>query len=73
MIYLKNLFPNLKIYINGGFEYIEDIEKTLKIFDGIMIGRKIYNDPMFLTKIDELIFSSYQDKCREKNYKSVFR
>ncbi len=66
VIYLKNLFPNLKIYINGGFEYIEDIEKTLKIFDGIMIGRKIYNDPMFLTKIDELIFSSYQDKCREK-------
>jgi len=55
---LKNLFPELQIYINGGFEDITDIKEMLDIYQGIMIGRKIYNNPMFLAEIENEIFST---------------
>ncbi len=55
---LKNLFPELHIYINGGFEDIEVIKKMLDIYQGVMIGRKIYNNPMFLAEIENEIFST---------------
>ena len=55
---LKKLFPELKIYINGGFENIDDIKKMLGVYHGVMIGRKIYNNPMFLAEIENQIFSS---------------
>ena len=55
---LKKLFPELQIYINGGFEDITDIKEMLDIYQGIMIGRKIYNNPMFLAEIENEIFST---------------
>ena len=55
---LKKLFPDLKIYINGGFEDIREIKKMLDIYGGVMIGRKIYNNPMFLAEIENKIFST---------------
>ena len=55
---LKKLFPELKIYINGGFEDIKDIKEMLDLYEGVMIGRKIYNNPMFLAEIENKIFSS---------------
>ena len=55
---LKTLFPDLQIYINGGFEDIRDIKEMLGIYKGVMIGRKIYNNPMFLAEIENKIFSA---------------
>ena len=55
---LKKLFPALQIYINGGFEDIEGIKEMLGVYSGVMIGRKIYNNPMFLAEIENKIFSS---------------
>ena len=55
---LKEMFPNVKMFINGGIEDIEQIEKMLRIYNGVMIGRKIYNNPMFLAEIENKIFSN---------------
>ena len=63
---LKKLFPRLQIYINGGFEDIEDIKEMIDIYQGVMIGRKIYNDPMFLEEIENKIFSSNKNFTLEE-------
>ena len=63
---LKKLFPSLQIYINGGFEDIEDIKEMIDIYQGVMIGRKIYNDPMFLVEIENKIFSSNKNFTLEE-------
>jgi len=55
---LKKTFPNSKIYINGGITTMNDIKELLEIYGGVMLGRKIYDDPMFLNDIEKYIFSS---------------
>ena len=67
---LKELFPHINIYINGGIEDINEIKKMLDTYNGVMIGRKIYNNPMFLSEVEHIIFSnnvsfSIQDVVRE--------
>ena len=53
---LKEEFPDLEIIINGGLEKIEDSEKHLRFVDGVMMGRKVYEDPYQLIKVDHLIY-----------------
>lgn len=53
---LKEEFPDLEIIINGGLEKIEDSKKHLRFVDGVMMGRKVYEDPYQLIKVDHLIY-----------------
>ena len=53
---LKEEFPDLEIIINGGLKKIEDSEKHLRFVDGVMMGRKVYEDPYQLIKVDHLIY-----------------
>ena len=53
---LKEEFPDLEIIINGGLKKIEDSEKHLRFVDGVMMGRKAYEDPYQLIKVDHLIY-----------------
>ena len=53
---LKEEFPDLEIIINGGLEKIEDSKKHLRLVDGVMMGRKLYEDPYQLIKVDHLIY-----------------
>ena len=55
---LKETFPYLKIYINGGIVNMENLNKLMTIYGGVMLGRKIYDDPMFLNDIEKNIFFS---------------
>ena len=43
---LKKVNPGLLIEINGGFTKIDQCEKALHDFDGVMIGRAAYNHPL---------------------------
>jgi tRNA-dihydrouridine synthase A len=52
------MFPKIDIHINGGINNIDEIKNMLNMYDGVMIGRKIYDNPMFLTEIENLIFSN---------------
>ena len=45
---ITKMFPDLEFVINGEIGEVQSIEKYLNIFDGVMIGRKIYDDPVFI-------------------------
>jgi tRNA-dihydrouridine synthase A len=66
MVYkIKKGNPDLEIIINGGISKIEEIKKHLKICNGVMIGRAIYQNPYFLTDIDKEIFNVKNNPSRE--------
>ncbi|NIH41320.1 MAG: tRNA dihydrouridine(20/20a) synthase DusA [Buchnera aphidicola (Periphyllus aceris)] len=70
---LKKDFPHLKIIINGGIQSILEIKKHLKIVDGVMLGRKIYKNPLFLIKIERKIFNNKKKIKKTKIIKKMSR
>jgi len=58
---LKNNRPELIIELNGGINTIDDCIKTLKIFDGAMVGRAAYSHPFIWTKIDSKIYGEKEE------------
>ena len=67
MVYqLKKENPDLEIIINGGISKIEDIRNHLKLCDGVMIGRSIYQNPYSLVEIEKEIFNTKDSPAREE-------
>ena len=58
---LKQDFSDLKIIINGGIKNKVDISNHLNYVDGVMVGREAYDNPYFLSDIDELVFNEQSD------------
>ena len=70
---IKKENPELEIIINGGITNIEDIKKHLKICDGVMIGRAIYQNPYFLSEIEREIFNTNKIPSREDIAKEILK
>ena len=67
MVYkIKKENPDLEIIINGGISKIEEIKNHLKICNGVMIGRAIYQNPYFLIEIEREIFNVKENPTREE-------
>ncbi len=67
MVYkIKKENPDLEIIINGGISKIDEIKNHLKICNGVMIGRAIYQNPYFLTDIEKEIFNVKNNPTREE-------
>ena len=67
MVYqLKKENPDLEIIINGGISKIEEIKNHLKMCDGVMIGRSIYQNPYSLVEIEKEIFNTKNPPTREE-------
>jgi len=67
MVYkIKKENPDLEIIINGGVSKIEEIKNHLKLCDGVMIGRAIYQNPYFLADIEKKIFKVTNNPTREE-------
>ena len=77
VVTIKNTFPGLKFYLNGGVEDISEIKKNINKFDGLMIGRRIYDNPMFLNDIEYKIYGNKEFLSRrdilEKYLKYILR
>ncbi len=58
---LKQEYPQLKLILNGGLDNLNEIHNHLVQLDGVMIGRKAYDDLYFLANVDTEIFGS-EDK-----------
>ena len=58
---LKNKRPELIIELNGGLDTINDCIKTLKVFDGAMVGRAAYSHPFIWTNIDSMIYGQKEN------------
>ncbi|KAG0027346.1 hypothetical protein BGZ81_005682 [Podila clonocystis] len=57
-------FPHLTITINGGFNTNEQIKEQLELVDGIMIGREVMDNPMFLAKVDAGYYNIPAEKIK---------
>ena len=67
MVYkIKKENPDLEIIINGGISKIDEIKNHLKLCDGVMIGRAIYQNPYFLADIEKEIFNVKINPTREE-------
>lgn len=53
---LREDFPALHIVLNGGIDSLEAAVGHLAEFDGVMIGRKAYAEPFFLTALQAHCF-----------------
>ena len=54
---IKEYISDKEIIIIGGINSIGEIYEHLKYTDGVMLGRKIINDPIFVLEVDEKLFS----------------
>ncbi len=64
---LKRERPELIIELNGGIKTINECIKTLKIFDGAMVGRAAYSHPYLWRTIDSKIYGQAEENlCRSK-------
>ena len=69
---LKNNRPKLLIELNGGINTLEECVKTIKTFDGAMVGRAVYSHPYVWTKIDSVIFGQKEENIsRSKIIKKI--
>jgi len=67
MVYdIKKENPDLEIIINGGISKIDEIKNHLKLCDGVMIGRSIYQNPYSLIEIEKEIFNTQEAPTREQ-------
>jgi len=74
MVYkIKKENPDLEIIINGGISKIEEIKNHLKICNGVMIGRAIYQNPYFLVDIEREIFGVKNNPTREDIAKELLK
>lgn len=55
---LKSDFPDLFLPVNGGIKTMEDVKQKLTKFDGVMIGREAYQNPWFLSQLEEEIYGT---------------
>ena len=55
---LKKDFPNEEIIINGGIISTGQIKEHLKLVDGVMIGRSVYQSPYMLADIEKEVFNN---------------
>lgn len=53
---LKRDRPKLSVILNGGVTSLDQAERHLLIFDGVMLGRAPYADPYLLAAVDGRIF-----------------
>jgi tRNA-dihydrouridine synthase A len=50
---LKAEFPQLAIILNGGITTVNECREHLEFVDGVMIGRQAYQQPWFLTELEQ--------------------
>ena len=64
---LKERFPSLHITINGGIDAWDAINEHLQHVDAVMLGRKAYYDPAFLSEVDARLYPDNDDSNRSRD------
>ena len=55
---LKQDHPDLGIVLNGGITTLDQVREHLSHVDAVMIGRQAYQDPWFLTELEQALHST---------------
>ncbi|KAI9591586.1 tRNA-dihydrouridine synthase [Syncephalis fuscata] len=56
---LRKIAPHLHITLNGGITTVDQIKEQLAHVDGVMLGRRFREDPMFIQTLDHGIYIHY--------------
>lgn len=51
---ISRAFPAVAVVINGGIDEVDAVERHLRDFDGVMVGRCAYNNPMLLGQMQRV-------------------
>ncbi|KAJ2007692.1 hypothetical protein GGI04_001424 [Coemansia thaxteri] len=60
-------FPQSSFVFNGGVDTVEAVKEHLAVADGVMIGRKIREDPWFLSLLDHHIYGITEESLPDPN------
>jgi tRNA-dihydrouridine synthase A len=63
---IKQDYPHLTIITNGGFQTIAALEAQFPHVDGVMIGRKAYHDPYFLSLCEQSLYPNKSEMLRTR-------
>jgi tRNA-dihydrouridine synthase A len=55
---LQRDHPRLTVVLNGGIATVEDAQRHLGVFDGVMLGRAAYQDPWLLAELQSAVFGA---------------
>ncbi|KAJ2840237.1 hypothetical protein J3B01_000064 [Coemansia erecta] len=50
-------FTNTSFIVNGGIDSVDSVVEHLKLADSVMIGRKVREDPWFLSHLDQHVYN----------------
>ena len=50
---LKREYPELTVVLNGGLQRVEQVREWIPHFDGVMLGRRAYQEPWILAQLHE--------------------
>ncbi|KAJ2847537.1 hypothetical protein IWW36_003807 [Coemansia brasiliensis] len=53
---MLRMFTNTSFIVNGGIDSVKSVAEHLATADGVMMGRKIQEDPWFLSELDHHIY-----------------
>jgi tRNA-dihydrouridine synthase A len=62
---LKLENPGLSVVLNGGIGSVAEVERHLRVLDGVMLGRAAYHDPWLLAELQARLFARPGPACRE--------
>jgi tRNA-dihydrouridine synthase A len=58
---MKKKYPQLKIVLNGGINSLTEARSLLKDFDGVMLGREVYQNPFVMSTVDRDFYDCDQN------------
>jgi tRNA-dihydrouridine synthase A len=62
---LRREFPHLTLVINGGIRSLEYTKQCLSVFDGVMLGREICENPYRLAELHRDLYAPHWQPARE--------
>ncbi|KAJ2725337.1 hypothetical protein GGI07_001345 [Coemansia sp. Benny D115] len=54
-------YPHTRVVANGGIDSVAAVQEHLRHVDGVMVGRKVREDPWFLSELDQHVYGHAAD------------
>ncbi|MBD1147402.1 tRNA dihydrouridine(20/20a) synthase DusA [Pelagibacterales bacterium SAG-MED31] len=64
---IKSRYPNINFILNGGINSMETALQLSKVYDGVMLGRLIQNNPFCLKNVDSMFYNQKNNYIISEN------
>jgi len=70
---LQRNFSGLNFILNGGIETVEDAQKQIELFSGVMLGRAVSHSPyLILSQVDEILYKTLEKTCSREEILDIY-